>query len=228
MPKPASSIHSIAPDTKHFFFPKGRVRVILIAIIGLQKRDDLSGKFAKKLGRMRRAFTEVDEALVAEQNETLERFTKKGDDDKPLPFYATTEDGNPIFKKDDKGNDTEERIPIPNRFQLTDAKAYQQELKEMARELVTVECSSFLALEGVPELDLFKAVNGEIIDALQDLEEGSESTLSVEDRVAALRAQMARSERAIAELGAPLASRPELVTESPVADESSDEGRSAP
>lgn len=213
------SIATIAPDTETFFVPKGRVRVLLLAIIALQKRDDLSGKFAKKLRRMRRAMAAADEEIVEEQNDTLEAFTVKDAEGNPVPVYAETEDGKPVFKKDDKGHDTEERIAVPNRFQLTDAKQYQEVLKAMSKEIVAVECSSFRATgEGVPELELFKAVRGEIIDALADLEEGSEVTLTVPEQVEALRAQIVRVEAQIAKLEAPPVTKPTLVQDSPVAE----------
>lgn len=198
---------TIAPDTAAFYIPKGRVRVMLLACIAMQKRDDLSGKFAKKLGRIRRALTTADEEVVAQQNDVLEAFTLKADG-KPVPVYAETEDGKPIFGKDDKGNDTDVRVVVPGRFQLTDQKAYGEALKELAKEVVVVRCPAFRSAgDAVPELELFKAVRGEIIDALQDLEEDSPLTKSplelVKDTAPAAAASPVAEADAAEDRGAP-------------------------
>jgi hypothetical protein len=167
---------TVRPDQTTFFLEKGRVRPILLAIFALQKRDDLSGKFAKKLGIIRRAIAHADEEVVAQRQDLLEVHAEKDDLGKFLPVYAEHPDGRPIFVKDDKGNDTEERMIVPDQYRLKDRKAYEQAIKDLVKEIIVVECPCFHTKDGVPELELFKSVKGEVIDLLLDLEEGADTT----------------------------------------------------
>lgn len=163
---------TVSPSTKRFYLPKGRVQPIVGAIAELQKRTDLSGKFARKLARIRRRLTAIEEDVVAEVKVVQDRFTKRDADGNALPVFQRNALGQLVFEKDGDGNDTDVPVIVPGRVHLTDVDAYQVEISEFEAERLTFDCESFS--EG--EFDSFKAVRGDVIDALMDLAEDSDFT----------------------------------------------------
>lgn len=195
MPKELLRAISKAADTPQplsttvFYIPKGRLATLMGGVQRMQQREDISGKFARKLGRQRRALLKALEDAQAEQDDLLDRHKErypaghalKGE---VVPVYLE-ENGKPVFKKDDAGNDTEERITVPNSHRLIDPAAYERDMREFLREVTVVECPAFLVADPtgrdqnfVPELDVYKAVHGAAFDACMDLEEDAPTTVA--------------------------------------------------
>lgn len=164
------SAATIPPSTKRFIVPKGRVLAIVRALAELQQRTDLSGKFARKLARMRRTLAPIEAGVVEENQITQERHKRKLADGTVVPVFQFNEAGQLVFEKDAQGADTESPVVIPNRFHIVDQAAYDRDMRELAAETIAVECESFTE----SEFDGFKAIRGDIIDALADLAEDSE------------------------------------------------------
>lgn len=168
---------TIRPDLTTFYLPKGRIHKLGEAIVRLQQRDDLSGKFARKVAIQRRAVTAALEAIQEERlalvKANAERYPagheKAGDF---TPVYATGPDGQRLKKKDDAGNDTDEFIPIPDQFNLKDTGAFNAEVKELMEEVQAIT----LPHMKIGELEAFKSIRGDIMDALLEIEEGSTNT----------------------------------------------------
>jgi hypothetical protein len=173
---------TIAPSTKTFHLPKGRVQPILGALGELQKRTDLSGKFARKLARIRRKLSSVEGDVVAEANVIQDRFTKRDAGDRPLPVFQRNALGQVVFEKDGDGKDTDVPQVEPGRVHLTDVAGYQKEMAEFEGERITFDCETL----SESEFDSFKAVRGDVIDALMDLAEDSEFTSGPEASAAAV------------------------------------------
>lgn len=187
-----------------FYLKKKRVGTALMAIRELQKREDTSGKFARKLGQQRRALAAAAESIEGEREDLVKKhgakFPAVYPDKLPTgeahpqagqphpqageftPVYATKEDGvSPVYKKDSAGNDTTERIALPDQYNISEPLAFKQDEKDLFEEITVVSCPAFLltpAGEGsTPELDMFKQIRGAILDPLYDLEEGAETTV---------------------------------------------------
>jgi hypothetical protein len=179
--KPAAAAAPPA-DSTTFYLKKSYVRPIAQAVSDLQQRTDLSGKFARKVGRVRRAITKADEEIQAQRQDLVLAHAEKhpeghADAGKPTPVYATGPAGEPMFKKDKAGNDTDERIIVPEQYNVADPGAFQVDFKAMLDEVMTLECPCFKE----DELNSFKGISGKIIDALMYLEEGAETTIAPAD-----------------------------------------------
>jgi hypothetical protein len=81
---PVTPLH---PSSKRFYLSKGRVQPILLALVELQQRTDLSGKFARKLSRIRRVLAPVDEGIVVEVQVIEGRFTRRMQRVRSLPVF---------------------------------------------------------------------------------------------------------------------------------------------
>jgi hypothetical protein len=173
---------TIAPSTKTFHLPKGRVQPILGALAELQKRTDLSGKFARKLARIRRKLSSVEGDVVAEANVIQDRFTKRDAEGKPLPVFQRNALGQVVFETDGDGKDTDIPQVEPGKVHLTDVAGYQKEMAEFEGERIT----SIAKPLSESEFDTFKAVRGDVIDALMDLGEDSEFCTEPEASAAAV------------------------------------------
>lgn len=172
-------------DQATFYIKKGRLQVLLGGIQTMQKREDISGKFARKLTQIGRGLRESLEKVLEEEKALQELHKEKFPEGHPLagqvkPVYAVDNDGKSVFKKDNAGNDTEEREIVPGQFNFADPVKYQQDRLEMLKEItvVSVPCFRVTDPEGkddkfVPELDRFGKVNGAAWDACADFEEGS-------------------------------------------------------
>jgi hypothetical protein len=184
MTKPAAVPHPSTqrPDEETFYLPKERVLALGQAIPALQARDDLSGKFARKVTYQRRRVLAAVEELNEERLEHVKRhaerfpkFEKDGVTPHPkagefTPVYAQKPDGSALFKTDANGNDTDERLVIPEQYNIVDVGAFQREWKEALREVVAIKLPPFK----VGELEAFKQIRGNVMDSLVDIEEGSE------------------------------------------------------
>jgi hypothetical protein len=201
---PVTPLH---PSSKRFYLSKGRVQPILLALVELQQRTDLSGKFARKLSRIRRVLAPVDEGIVVEVQVIEGRFTRRDAEGKALPVFQKNAAGQVVFEKDGEGRDTDVPVVLANQFHITDLAAYNAEMLELHAERVTVDCESFAE----SEFDAFKAVRGVVIDALMDLGEDSEFT-----KIPAIEALIADSSESSSSLSAPTGA------------EGSEEGRTAP
>jgi hypothetical protein len=180
-----------AKDTTTFYLKKSAIRPALVAINQLQQRDDLPGKMARKVGRIRRALSAADEEIQAQRQDLVVAHAEKYPEGhelagKPTPAYMVNEKGEPVFKKDAQGNDTEERIVVPDQYNILDPMAFNKDWREMLEEVMVVACPCFLApadsKEGIPELERFKGIKGAIVDPLLDLEEGADTTIAPEER----------------------------------------------
>lgn len=178
-------------DTTTFYLKKSAIRPALVAITQLQQRDDIPGKLARKLGRIRRALNVADEEIQAQRQDLVAAHAEKYPEGhelagKPTPAYMVNEKGEPVFKKDKEGNDTEERIVVPDQYNILDPMAFNRDWKEMLEEIIVVACPCFLVppdpKDGIPELERFKGIKGSIVDPLMDLEEGAETTIAPDDR----------------------------------------------
>ncbi len=175
-------------DLTTFYVKKGRVSNLLGGIQAMQKRDDITGKFARKLTQIARVLRTTVEALMEEEKALQELHKDKFPEGHPQagevkPVYAVDNDGKSIFKKDASNNDTEEREIVPGSFNFKDPVAYQKDRLEMLKEYVVIECPCFRVTDPdgkddkfVPELDRFGKVNGAAWDACADFEEGSPAT----------------------------------------------------
>lgn len=180
--------HTESPDTIEFFFPKDKIMPTLIGVQLIQKRDDLSGPFARKCGRQGRVLRASLEALQKESDDLTDAHKEKYPEGHPkagqaTPVYASDEHGKPVFKKDKDNNDTEERAEIPGRYNIKDPLQYKKDFDALMKEVIVIRCSPFLTKDPagndtafVPELARFKGVNGAAIDACMNLEETSELT----------------------------------------------------
>lgn len=181
---PATAPHpsTVRPDVLVFYLPKDRILALGQAIPALQQRDDLSGKFARKVTYQRRAVLAAVEALNDERQsfvkahaERFPKFEKDGTTPHPkagdfTPVYATKPDGSPLYKTDANGNDTDERVVIPDQYNIVDVAAFQKEWKEALREVVAITLPPFK----IGELEAFKQIRGNVMDSLVDIEEGSD------------------------------------------------------
>jgi hypothetical protein len=175
---PAQKIVDSMTSTTKFYFRKKQIAGLLGNIMALQQRDDLSGKFARKVGRVRRALAAAHESIGLERKDLVQRNAEKFPEGHEkageyTPVYATGPDGvTPIFRKDPNGNDTTERIPVPDQFNVADPRKFDDELKELMEEYLVVECPAF----PIAETEAFVKIKGSISDALLDLEEDAETT----------------------------------------------------
>jgi hypothetical protein len=182
-------------DTTKFYHKKSAITPILTAIGQLKEREDTTGKFARKVGRIRRAHTVAYEEIQHQRQdlviENAVRYSADHPDEdkrgKPTPVYLTGERGEPVFKLAEDGSPTEERVIVPDQYNIKDPMAYQKAMKEFMDEIIVVECPAFLMPasmggslneeKAVPELERFQKIAGKIIDPLLDLEEGSAATI---------------------------------------------------
>lgn len=162
------------PSTKRFYLPKGRVTPVLAGIMKLQARTDLSGKFARKVGRIRRKLSAIEETVVGEITDLQEQHKQRGTDGAPLPVFKQNALGQVVFKKDGSGKDTDEPEILHSQFHPVDQEKYNRELNEANEERIAVDCESF----SDQELDAFKAIEGTIIDAMQDLSDSESEYLT--------------------------------------------------
>jgi hypothetical protein len=181
---------TVANNTIRFYLANKRMPVILMGIQKMQARDDITGKFARKLGQQRRAITAAMEEVQRQQGDLLETHKERYPEGhpqagQPTPVYAKKPDGSALFKQDKEGKDTDEREIDPNQFNLVDPKAYNKDLNDLYDEISVVECPAFLVHDPgdaganwQPELDRFKTVNGGAFDACMDLEEDADTTIA--------------------------------------------------
>lgn len=170
-------------DTTRFYLKKMQVRPALQAVMELQKREDISGKFARKVGRVRRALTKADEEINQQRQDLVVAHAEKypaGHEKagQPTPVYATDPQGNPMFKKDEAGNDTDERVVVHDQYNVADPGAFSRDFKELLDEVIVVECPCFKT----DEINGFKSVRGDIVDKIMDLEEGADTTIRPEGK----------------------------------------------
>ncbi len=187
----AAAAPPAAKDTTTFYLKKSAVTQALVAISQLQQRDDIPGKMARKIGRIRRSLAAVYEEIQAQRQDLVVAHSEKYPEGhelagSPTPAYMVDEKGEPKFKKDAQGNDTEERIVIPDQYNILDPMAFNKEWKEMLEEIIIVSCPCFLVppdpKDGIPELERFKGIKGSIVDPLLDLEEGADTTIPPEEK----------------------------------------------
>lgn len=172
-------------DLRRFYIKKGRLAVLLNGVQMMQKREDISGKFARKLTQVCRVLRMTVESVMEEEKALQELHKDKfpeghAEAGKVKPVYATDNDGNPLFKMDASGNKTDEREIIPGQFSFADPVAYQTDRLEMLKEFVVVDIPCFRTTPDnkeddkfVPELDRFGKVSGVAFDACAEFEEGS-------------------------------------------------------
>ncbi len=184
-----ASAATLSPDATDFFIKKGRIAILLNGIQSMQKRDDISGKFARKCTQIGRALRIALEALMEEEKDLQELHKKKypeghADAGKVMPVFAIDErTGAPVFKKDAGGNDTTEREIVPGGFEYSDVVQYNKDRMDMLKEYVVINAPCFRVTDPeakddkyVPELDRFGKVSGAAWDACADFEEGSPCT----------------------------------------------------
>jgi hypothetical protein len=230
---------SVANAPVRFFVRKGAVESMLMAIAALQERPDTSGKFTRKVGQNRRALSSVMDSIREERRDLVKKHAETYPDghDKagePTPVYLTDQNTRePVFKKDAAGNDTEERIVVPDQYNLGDPMAFQKDLTELGREWCVVECPGFKP----SDFEAFKGIAGKITDPLMDLEIGSDSAATFAERAKALRDRVVALSREadLLDAAAPVAASPmklvkpeeAVVDEEPLASDDGD-GRTAP
>lgn len=163
-----------------FFLPKERIQPILTSIVAFQQRDDLSGKFARKLARQRRRLAPIEEIIVDETTVIQERHKRRDAEGNVIPVLLLNAAHQVVFEKDPLGRETETPSIVPGRFHPIDQSAYDKEIKEFGAEVVTVEVEPFTE----EELDAFKKVRGTLIDDLIDLLEASPYTRAPGERSA--------------------------------------------
>jgi hypothetical protein len=173
---------TIAPSTKTFHLPKGRVQPILGALGELQKRTDLSGKFARKLARIRRKLSSSRRRCCCRGERDSGPLHEARCGGQPLPVFQRNALGQVVFEKDGDGKDTDIPQVEPGRVHLTDVAGYQKEMAEFEGERITFDCETL----SESEFDTFKAVRGDVIDALMDLAEDSEFCTEPEASAAAV------------------------------------------
>lgn len=182
MTKPAVNAATARPDLATFYLKKGKLPNLLNCVARLQQRDDLSGKFARKVALIRRPLA----ALVDDLNEERQALVKAHAEKYPAghdkagefkPVYMEEQGtGKPVFKKDENGNDTDERVVIPDQYALKDPELFTKDVRAMLEEYVAFTCPAFK----LSELESFKNIRGEVMDALLDIEEGADSTAKPE------------------------------------------------
>jgi hypothetical protein len=173
-------------DVRKFYIKTGRIQVDLAGVQSMQQRDDISGKFARKCSQIARVLRQKLEELMEDEKALQEKHKRKFPEGHPRagevePVYAIDEKtGDPVFKKDSAGNDTQEREIVQGAFSYVDPIKYQQERLEMLKEYVVVEVPCFLVVDPdnkddkfVPELDRFGKVKGTAWDACADFEDGA-------------------------------------------------------
>lgn len=207
-------VGAIANAPTIFFVPKGNVAPMLTAITGqpahrhlppvkgLLDRDDSTGKFARTVGRNRRAIELAHKAVQAESDDLLEHHAERypathlldgaavphPKAGQPTPVYATQENGAPVFRKDDAGKDTTERVVAAGQFNIADMVAYQKDMREMLSEYIAIECVGFTD----EEFDAFRAIAPRLVDPLLDIEIGGPANATIAEQADALRAAARR------------------------------------
>lgn len=239
-----------------FFVRKKAVRPMLHALTGtqpnpyqpngapgLQDRTDISGKFARRLGGIRRALAAADTEIIEERKtltmkhaEMFPDFLEDGVTPHPkagqsTPVYATEADGRtPAYKKDAAGNDTEERLTLHDQYNLRDPHLFEREFKAMLEEFIVVECAGFTEddwnqFSKAPQQN---SPIGKIIDALIDVTRDSGTDATPEEQAAALDAK-AKALTAEAEKIRKTDATPGLALVAETADEADEaEGATAP
>ena len=173
---------ALPADTTTFYLKKAYVRPIAQAINQLQARTDLSGKFARKVGRVRRMIAKADDEIQEQRKDLSIAHAEKypeghAEAGQPTPVYQVGPQGEAIFKKDKAGNDTSERVTLPDQLNIADPVAFQTDYKAMLDELIVVTCPCFTE----DEFNFFKGISGHIVDPLMYLEEGCETTIEPKD-----------------------------------------------
>lgn len=185
---------AIRPDLATFYLAKERLAPLNQALARLMQREDLSGKFARKVALQRRGIREASESLDEERLELIkrhaERFPKfledgvtphpKAGEFKPvyqMQQNPTTGEQTPVYKKDAAGNDTDERVIIPDQYDLVDPVAFTKDWKDALKEIIAVT----LPAMKLAELEAFKNIRGDVMDALLDIEEGAPTTVKPTD-----------------------------------------------
>lgn len=211
----AQEVQPITLAPVKFFVRKKTVRPMLHALTGtqpnqfqpggapgLQDRTDLSGKFSRRLGAIRRALSAADASIIEDRKDLTLRHAEKFpalDKDgnahpkagQPTPVYALDGMGNPVFKKDAAGNDTDERIVSSDQYNVADPIAFEKEFKAMLEEFIVIECVGFTE----DDFNAFKVTPGQnspigkIIDPLIDLERGGDTEATPEQQADALDAK---------------------------------------
>lgn len=182
---PTATATNLPKDTTTFYLQKSAIRPALMAIQQLQQRDDIPGKLARKVGRIRRALTSADEEIQAQRQDLVIAHAEKDAAGEPTPAYMVDDKGTPMYKKDKEGNDTEERIVIPDQYNISNPMEFNRDWKEMLKEMIVVVCPCFNVppdpKDGIPELERFKGIKGAIVDPLMDLEEGADTTIAPDE-----------------------------------------------
>lgn len=214
MPKetPAAKVvGAIATGPQKFYIQKKWIQPMLVAMqgspgnppysaatAGLKDRSDVSGKFARKVGQNRRALEKAFEMIGDERQALVKHHAEKFPEleivdgvERPhpqagntTPVYQTDQQGRPMFKKDKAGNDTDERVSLPDQYNLADPVAFQRDLKQMMEEWTVIECPGFTS----DDFNSFKTIEPRIIDPLMDLEVDAPTTASPAEQIAALHA----------------------------------------
>lgn len=192
---PSQSAQPISDPPIKFYVTKRAIRPMLIAIQGappspfqpqgvpgLQDRDDLSGRFARKVGQNRRALAKADEIIVEERKDLVELHAEKYPADhelagQPTPVYSIKDDGSPVFKRDAAGNETTERMVRQGEFNVADPDAFRRDFEAMLDEIIVVECPGFT----VDDFNKFKSIAPRIVDPLMDLEVDGPTTVNTSD-----------------------------------------------
>lgn len=190
MSKPAAV--PMAPDeTTTFYLPKSEVIACLQAVKIIQQHK-ITGKGARKLGRIRRVLHKANEELQEQFMDLAKAHAEKNPEGhekagEPTVVYEMKQDKEtgemvPVYKKDQYGQDTAERSIIHGQYNLINVMDYQREQKEMLKEIMIIECPAFHVQQGekdLPtELEKFSQVEGAAVDALMALEKGSYATKS--------------------------------------------------
>lgn len=180
--------NTLPKNVTKFYVEKRRLAPIINSIAAMQQLDS-SGKFARKLAQIMRVLRQHAEAVNDEVKALQEQHKAKFPDGHPQagetkPVYKVDAAGNFVFKLDDAGNKTEEREVMPGEWTFADPVKYQEDYREMERELVEIECPAFCTTDPdgkagdnyVPELDRWAKIKGTAIDGALDLEEGAATT----------------------------------------------------
>ena len=169
----SKTLHIVTPtppaDNRTFLLQKQFIRPIAVAIAELQGMG-MPGKFARKVGRIRRAIGEADEAVQAERIDLVQAHSERY----PLEGHERAGQFVPVYARDSQGNivlhpGSEEPVALRDQYNVINSQSHQQDERQLLEEYISVECPCFLT----EELDSFGQISGRAMDALMNLEEDS-------------------------------------------------------
>lgn len=161
-----------------FYVRKGAIWPLLQGLAQMQGRPDLSGKFARKLGRIRRAVHPIHEAVQEERKSLVMSLAKRYPEGHAkagelIPVYQIGPDSLPIFRKDpETGEPTTEKEVVLGEYHEKEYGAFGRAWAVEMAKVVTFECPALT----VEDLDQFEKIGGQIVDALLEVEEDGPTT----------------------------------------------------